>query len=151
MSQPLIVRSEITFDAPMARVWDALTNPEMTQQYMFGCQALSDWKIGSPLIWKGTFNGTELVAVKGTIVDIQPGKLLAYTTFDPNSTLEDIPQNYVTVTYTLTPKGNQTLLEVTQGDFAHVADGERRYKETYNDGQGWTPILVEIKKLVETA
>lgn len=91
------------------------------------------------------------MAVKGTIVDIQPGKLLAYTTFDPNSTLEDIPQNYVTVTYTLTPKGSQTLLEVTQGDFAHVADGERRYKETYNDGQGWTPILVEIKKLVETA
>jgi hypothetical protein len=75
---------------------------------------------------------------------------LAYTTFDPNSTLEDIPENYVTVTYTLTPKGNQTLLEVTQGDFAHVADGERRYTETYNNGEGWTPILVQIKKLVES-
>jgi hypothetical protein len=31
-----------------------------------------------------------------------------------------------------------------------VEDGERRYKEAYNDGIGWDPILVEIKKLVES-
>lgn len=151
MSQPLIVRSNIDIHASAEKVWDALVNPEQTKKYMFGCEALSDWKPGSPLIWKGNFNGVELVAVKGTVVDIRPGKFLAYTTIDPNSTtIADIPENYVTVTYTLTEKEGNTLLQVTQGDFANVADGQKRYEETYNNGEGWNPILVQIKALVES-
>jgi uncharacterized protein YndB with AHSA1/START domain len=149
MSQPLIVRSSITIQAPAAKVWDALTSAEQTKKYMFGCAALSDWTVGSPLVWKGNFNGVELIAVKGTVTDIRPGQFLAYTTIDPNSSIPDIPENYVTVTYTLTERDGQTLLEVTQGDFAGVADGEKRYTETYNNGEGWNPILVEIKKLAE--
>lgn len=149
MSQPLIVRSSIKIHAPAAKVWDLLTNPEQTKKYMFGCGALSDWAVGSPLIWKGNFNGVELVAVKGTVTGIRPGEFLAYTTFDPNSTIPDVPENYVTVTYTLTETSGETLLEVTQGDFAGVADGQRRYEETYNNGEGWNPILVQIKALAE--
>jgi uncharacterized protein YndB with AHSA1/START domain len=149
MSQSLIVRSSITIQAPAARVWDALINPEQTKKYMFGCAALSDWTVGSPLIWKGNFNGVELIAVKGTVTAIRHGQFLAYTTIDPNSSLTDVPENYVTVTYTLTEKEGATLLEVTQGDFATVANGDQRYKDTYNNGEGWNPILVEIKKLAE--
>lgn len=147
----LIVKSNITIDAPTAKVWDTLTNPEQTKKYMFGCAALSDWTVGSPLIWKGNFNGVELIAVKGTVTGIRPGQFLAYTTIDPNSSIPDVPENYVTVTYTLTETNGRTLLEVTQGDFAGVADGERRYKETYNNGEGWMPILVEIKKVAEAS
>ena len=74
---------------------------------------------------------------------------MVYTTIDPNSTLPDIPENYLTVTYDLAVENGQTLLTVTQGDYSKVADGERRYKESYNGGEGWNPILVQIKKLVE--
>jgi uncharacterized protein YndB with AHSA1/START domain len=28
-------------------VWDALVNPSKTKVYMFGCETISDWKIGS--------------------------------------------------------------------------------------------------------
>lgn len=149
MSQPLIVRSSIKIHAPTAKVWDLLTNPEQTKKYMFGCAALSDWTVGSPLIWKGNFNGVELVAVKGAVTGIRPGEFLAYTTIDPNSTIPDVPENYVTVTYTLTETSGETLLEVTQGDFTGVADGQRRYEETYNNGEGWNPILFQIKELAE--
>ncbi|HTJ12844.1 MAG TPA: SRPBCC domain-containing protein [Dinghuibacter sp.] len=149
MSQPLIVRSSISIQAPAQKVWDLLTNPGQTPKYMFGCAALSDWTVDSPLIWKGNFNGVELVAVKGTVTGIRPGQFLAYTTIDPNSTIPDVPENYVTVTYTLTETNGETLLEVTQGDFAGVADGQRRYEETYNNGEGWNPILVQIKALAE--
>ena len=90
-----------------------------------------------------------MVFVKGTIVDIKPGKFLAYTTIDPNSTIDDISENYLTVTYDLTVEDGQTLFTVTQGDYSKVAEGERRYTEAYNNGEGWNPILVEIKKLVE--
>jgi hypothetical protein len=87
--------------------------------------------------------------VIGKIVDIQPKHKLVYTTFDPNSSIENIPENYLTVTYALTEKNNITTLVVTQGDYSKVADGERRYKESYNQGEGWNPILLEIKKLSE--
>ena len=149
MSHPLIVKSTITIQASADKVWDALTNPAQTKKYMFGCEALSDWKVGSPLLWKGNFNGVELVAVKGSILKIQPGKYLAYTTIDPNNpSMPDLPENYLTVTYDLSEEGGQTLLTATQGDYSTVADGDNRYKHTV-DGGGWDPILVEIKKILE--
>ena len=146
----LLVKNNITIHAPAKKVWDVLTNPEQTKKYMFGCETVSDWKPGSTLEWKGTYEGKEMVFVKGKITDIQPENLLAYTTFDPNNTaMEDKPENYLTVTYDLKEENGVTVLKVTQGDYNKVADGETRYKEAYNNGEGWNPILVEIKKIAE--
>jgi len=150
MSEPLVVKNTIMINAPVSKVWDALTNPEQTKKYMFGCETVSDWEPGSTLLWKGNYEGKEMVYVKGNIVDIEPGKFLAYTTIDPNNpSIEDIPENYLTVTYELTPEDGRTILTVTQGDYSKVADGDRRYEEAYNSGEGWNPILVQIKELTE--
>jgi hypothetical protein len=83
------------------------------------------------------------------IIEIDPVSKLVYSTFDPNSAIEDIQENYLNVTYELTEANGGTTLNVTQGDYSKVADGDRRYKESSNNGEGWNPILVEIKKLVE--
>ncbi len=149
MQEPLLIKNSITINAPVKKVWEALTNPEWTRKYMFGCDAISDWNIGSPLLWQGTYEGKEMIYVKGRIIDLIPEKFLAYTVFDPQSTIEDIPENYLTVTYKLIFENGVTMLEVTQGDYTTVAEGERRYADSYNGGEGWNPILVEIKKLVE--
>ena len=146
----LIVTNSISLNTPVSKVWYALTNPEQTKRYMFGCEAVSDWKVGSELLWKGEYEGKVMIFVKGTILAIEPNVKLIYTTFDPNSSLEDKPENYVAVTYELKPEKNGTLLTVSQGDFSKVADGERRFKEVSNNGEGWNPILVAIKSLVET-
>lgn len=150
MDKKLIVTNSITINAPISKVWDALVNPQQTKKYMFNCEAVSDWKVGSPLLWRGSYNGSpEMVFVKGTILDIQPGKFLAYSTFDPNNkAIEDIPANYLTVTYELKAENGQTVLTATQGDYSKVGDGANRYKHTL-DGGGWKPILEEIKKLLE--
>lgn len=145
----LFIRNNITINAPASKVWDALVNPEQTKRYMFGSEAISDWKVGSPLLWKGLYEGKEMIFVKGNIVDIKPERFLAYTVIDPNSTIEDIPENYLTVTYELIPQNGGTLFTVTQGDYSNVAEGERRFKDSSNNGEGWNPILVQIKKLVE--
>lgn len=150
MKQPLFIKNTITINAPASKVWDALVNPEQTKKYMFGCEAISDWKKGSSLIWKGQYEGKEMIFVKGTIVNIQPEKQLAYTVIDPNGTLPDVPENYLTVTYDLQSTGNQTTFTVTQGDYSKVGDGEKRYQESYNNGEGWNPILVQIKQLAES-
>lgn len=149
MNQPLYVKNEISIAAPVEKVWDALLNPEQTKKYMFGCETVSDWQTGSSLDWKGQYEGQEMTFVTGKIVGIQPGSFLEYTTIDPNSGIDDTSENYLHVTYKLSTDGGNTILQVTQGDYSTVAEGERRYQEAYNDGEGWNPILVEIKKLVE--
>ena len=90
-----------------------------------------------------------MIYVKGKVVEIKPDRFLAYTVIDPNSTIEDIPENYLTITYELIPDNGKTVLKVTQGDYSKVAQGEQRFKDSSNNGEGWNPILVEIKKMVE--
>jgi len=147
--EPLIVKSTISINAPASKVWDALVNPEKTKQYMFGCETVSDWTVGGSLLWKGNYEGQDMVFVKGEIVAIEPEKSLTYTTIDPNSTIDDVSENYLHVTYLLSTENEVTILTVTQGDYNTVSDGEKRYQEAYNNGEGWNPILSEIKKLVE--
>jgi uncharacterized protein YndB with AHSA1/START domain len=150
MSKPLIVKNSIRIHAPASKVWDVLVNPEQTKKYMFGCETVSNWKPGSPLLWRGVYEGREMVFVKGNIVEIRPPAFLSYTVIDPNSTtVADIPENYLTVTYLLEEQSGHTLLNVTQGDFSQVAESEKRYNDTYNGGEGWNPILVQIKALAE--
>lgn len=50
MNTPLNVENSIVINAPAARVWDTLVNPERTVKYMFGCVPISDWRPGSSLL-----------------------------------------------------------------------------------------------------
>ena len=141
----LEIRKSIEVDAPAATLWKILTDNQFIQQYMFGCYADTDWKVGSPLLWKGAADGK--LYVKGKIVAIDAPHRLAYTIIDPNSSMADIPSNYLTMTYTLKERGtNNSVLEVTQGDFASVEDGEKRYQDSLGGGD---MILPAIKKLAE--
>ena len=140
----LLIHQSIEVAAPAELLWKILTNSEFIRQYMFGCNAESDWKPGSPLLWRGAADGT--LYVKGTIVSIDPPHSLVYTVFDPNSTMADIPSNYLTMTYKLTSlKDCVTQLEITQGDFSKVANGQKRYQ----DSLGGSEILEKIKMLAE--
>jgi uncharacterized protein YndB with AHSA1/START domain len=151
MENGKFITNTIAIQAPAAKVWDALVNPQQTKKYMYGCETVSDWKVGSELLWKGMHEGKEMIFVKGEIVELIPEKLLKYTAIDPNSNIDDTSENYLTVTYNLRREGNQTIFTVTQGDDSKVADGERRYKDSYNNGEGWNPILQQIKSLVENS
>lgn len=142
--EKLVLSNSIDINAPAARVWQTLTNPELTRQYMFGCETVSEWKIGSPLLWKGAADSK--IYVKGNIVKLEPERFLRYTIFDPNGPLEDIPENYLTVTYSLTPKGDSTTLEITQAGFESAGNGEARHKES---AEGWPAIMLGIKEVAE--
>ncbi len=141
----LIIRKSIEVNAPVETLWKILTDANFIPQYMFGCIAETDWKPGSPLLWKGAADGK--LYVKGHIVSNDAPRRLVYTIFDPNSTIKDIPQNYLTMTYDLRRRGDHgSVLEITQGDYAAVEDGENRYKHSLD---GDDTVLAGIKKLAE--
>ena len=145
----LTVTNRITINADAKKVWDALTNPEQTKKYMFGCEALSDWKAGSSLLWKGMQEGQEMIFVKGFVLAIEPYEFLKYSVIDPFASYPDIPENYLNVSYELTEENGITTLVIIQDGFEHAAQGEKRYKDVYNNGDGWNPILKAIKDVVE--
>jgi uncharacterized protein YndB with AHSA1/START domain len=142
----LMVKKAVTLNTDASKVWEALVNPKMTKQYMFGCEVVSDWKVGSPILWKGVSEGTEKIFLKGLIIKIEQGKLLQFTTMDPNADYPDEPDKRILATYKLVPGKGRTLLLVTQGDYSKVRDGEKRYNET--DGS-WDYALGGLKVLLE--
>ena len=113
MSQP--VSTSITINASPERVWETITNPELTKQYMYNCKVESAWKTGNELNWRDASSGK--IMVSGNIIDIEHGKKLVYTTFDPNGKLEDKPENYAKVTYELSGEGGKTVLNITQENY----------------------------------
>jgi uncharacterized protein YndB with AHSA1/START domain len=141
----LLIRKSIEVDTPVETLWKILTDPEFIAQYMFGCNAETDWKSGSPLLWRGAADG--VVYVKGHVVEVEPPHHLAYTIFDPNSKIADIPANYLTMSYDLKEHGScGSILEITQGDFSAVEDGQNRYQHSLD---GDDSVLTGIKKLAE--
>lgn len=146
----LVVTNQVIINASLSQVWDMLTNPQKTKLYMFGCETVTDWTPGSELLWRAVYEGKEIVFVKGQVLEIIPEKLLKYTVIDPNAPYPHTPENHLNVTYELTEENGQVMLTVSQDGFETAAEGLKRYEDVSNKGEGWNPILLEIKKFAET-
>ncbi len=134
----------ITIVAPTERVWAALITPEIVRQYMFGAEVVSTWQVGSPIVYRGLWEGQPFED-KGTILECVPGRRLRSTYFSAVSGLEDKPEHYNTVTYELTSDGaGRTTLSVTQDNnpSQEIADAM---------GGNWAATLAQIKQLLEAA
>lgn len=146
MSESLIIKEEILFKSSVEKIWDLLINPEMTKQYMYGCELISDWKIGSPVHWNGrTENGEEMTYVTGKVIEYIEFEKVISTTFDPHSGQEDIPANHIHLTYELKKIEEGTLLTITQGDFAGAEDATKKYEESK---AGWREVVVPAMKKI---
>jgi uncharacterized protein YndB with AHSA1/START domain len=101
-----VATAETEIDAPRDKVWAALTDPEQIKEYMFGSQVVTDWKRGSPIVWKGEYEG-KAYEDKGEIVEIEPERRLKVTHFSPLSGQEDRPESYHTLLYELEGAGER--------------------------------------------
>jgi uncharacterized protein YndB with AHSA1/START domain len=141
MNQKLTARASTTIHAPVSKVWQALVNPEIIKQYLFNTEVITDWKVGSPVIYKGEWQG-KAFEDKGKILEIEPEKLLVSTHWSPLSGVPDTPENYHTVTYILSANGESTEVTITQ-------DNNSTAEETEHSEQNWRTVLAGMKKLLE--
>ncbi len=142
MKNTLIAKAQVEINAPIARVWDALVNPEMIKQYMFGSTVVSDWREGAAIVWKGEWQGRPYED-KGVILKLQPQRTLQYSHFSPLSGQPDVPENYHTVTVELSPKGAGTLVTLSQ-------DNNATEEERQHSAQNWQMMLGSLKNLLES-
>lgn len=142
MTKGFEATTSVTIDARTEEVWDALTNPAKVKQYMHGTEMSTDWKVGSPIRWRGEWQG-RAYEDKGTILDVQPRKLLRYTHWSPMGGSEDRPENYHTVTYELSGTNGKTTLKLIQDNNPSQEEADKMA------ANNWAPVLQGLKKTAE--
>ena len=141
MNNKFTAQATTLVNAPASKVWDALTSPSLIKQYLFGTEVTSDWKVGSPITYRGEWEGKSYED-KGEILQIEPDKLLVSTFWSSLAGLPDLPENYKTVRYELSPEGSRTKLTITQ-------DNNDTQEEANHSEQNWKTVLGQLKELLE--
>ena len=141
MNNKFIAEATTIINAPVSKVWQALVNPEIIKQYLFGTDVISDWKVGSPITYRGEWEGKPFED-KGKILQIEREKSLISTHWSPLSGVPDSPEKYHTVAYTLSEKGGKTEVIITQDN--NSSEEERAHSE-----KNWQMVLEGLKKLLE--
>jgi uncharacterized protein YndB with AHSA1/START domain len=141
MSKTYSAQQSILIRAPAARVWQALTRPELVKQYFFGAQMTADWRVGGAITWRGQWEGKPYVD-KGQVMVFEPERLLVTTYFSSLSGSEDKPENYNTVTYRLAESDGRTTLTIIQ-------DNNRTQEAADHSAASWAVVLEALKILLE--
>ncbi len=141
MQRNLIAKASVLVAVSRGRVWEALTNPLAIKQYMFGARVDTDWQEGSPIFWRGEWQGKPYED-KGEILKVIPRKALQYSHYSPLSGLTDIAENYHVVTIELHNEGNQTRVDLAQDN--NATEEERIHSE-----KNWEAMLGALKKYAE--
>jgi uncharacterized protein YndB with AHSA1/START domain len=131
----------MNIDASPVRIWEALIKPEIAKEYFFGAEIQTDWKAGSPITFKGEYNGNKYEE-KGILLNVEPTTQLQYSHWSPFDELPDAPQNYRTWTFDITEKNGTTLLTISE-------DNIPTEKQKNRSDEFWKETLLKIKRIVE--
>jgi uncharacterized protein YndB with AHSA1/START domain len=121
------------------KLWEALTKPEFTREYWFGCYQESDWQPGSS--WKLKISDGRL-GDSGEVLESAPPKRLVLkwrNEFRPELHAE----GYTRCTFDIEPEGELVKLTVTH-------EAERPSKLIDAVSGGWPAVLSSLKSMLET-
>lgn len=132
---------QIIIKAPQERVWEAITKPEFTSRYYYGCALKTDLTVGSPLTYQMP-NGAPIV--EGEVVACEPPNRLAHTYHSLWPPMNEDAPTRVTWELEAMP-GGITRVTVVHEEF-------QGQTATYKglEGGGWTWILSNLKTVLET-
>ena len=143
MKDSFVAENSITIHASADAVWQALTDPELVRQYMHGTNLETEWRVGSPITWRGEWQG-KTYEDKGTVLEVKPGQRLTMTYWSSMAGTEDEPDNYQTVTYELASEGGLTNLAVKQDNNPSQEAADKMAENN------WGPVLEGVKLAAES-
>ncbi|PJZ41492.1 ATPase [Leptospira kmetyi] len=148
MNQKLMLKKEISIQAPITKVWNGLVDPEIIKLYLYGTKAISEWKVGTPILFTGVWEGKEYED-HGTIRRFEKEKVFQYDYWSNFSGIPDVPENYSVITFELSAEPNQsggvgttTRLLLTQENFPTQTSYE-------HSDTGWDHSLKILKEFLE--
>jgi uncharacterized protein YndB with AHSA1/START domain len=133
----------ISINSSREKVWDALTIPEQVKKYFFGTNLVTTWEVGSPIFFRGEWEG-KAYEDKGTVLSFTPPKSLSYDYWSPFGGMEDKKELYQILSYELaeTPEGVQVTISQSNVDTQERAD---------HSSGNWHKVLEALKTFVESA
>ncbi len=135
---------EIPFNIEPKKIWKVLTEPKLTEKYMYNCQLHSDWKVGDDAVWKEQKeDGTYIVHVQAKVLEYSPYTRLRFS-------IEHKDKKYGSckseLKFTISEKDSATVLKIEQGDFSKMPKGFQLYEDTL---AGWNYVKADLIKTVE--
>jgi uncharacterized protein YndB with AHSA1/START domain len=143
MSETYVATATITIDAAPSHVWSVLTDRDAIREFMFGTEVSTDWTVGGPIAWRGTWEDREYQD-KGTILELEPARRLVHTHFSGLSGQDDKPENYHTLTWTLEGRAGKTQLTLAQ-------DNNATPEEAEHSKAMWESLVKSVKEIAERA
>jgi uncharacterized protein YndB with AHSA1/START domain len=139
--------ASVVIDAPRQRVWEALTDPDLVRQYFMGAEVVSDWQVGHPITFKGTWKD-KAFEDKGEILTFDPQEEMSYSHWSPLSGTDDAPDNYHVVHITLDDAEDGTRVTLEQSNLnGAVTDADKKSRDDYE--KNWHGVLEGLKKVSE--
>jgi uncharacterized protein YndB with AHSA1/START domain/DNA-binding transcriptional ArsR family regulator len=135
------------------QLWEALTEPAFTSRY-WGATLISDWKVGSPVVWK--YSGVTIADPEQVVLESDPYCRLSYTwqTITPEfAQVVGFSDEYLAkvaaeprsrVSFEIEALGGEVKLTVLHDGFQK----ESAVLESVSGG--WPMILASLKTLLET-
>ena len=136
------IHKEITIYASPETVFDALTQSGQIVRYFPLKEVISEWRPGEEVLYKGEVEGVPFTD-HGIIQTLVRPHQYSYQYWSDNHGTERLPENYLTITYTLSLTDNGTLLKLEQCNIPT----ESLYK--LMDEGVWDYLLNELKQYIE--
>ena len=121
------------------KVFAALTDAALTEQFWHGTRVVSDWKVGSPVALKLKHQSKNIT---GVVLEVDPLRRLVYS-FQPHhgDMADEEPSRVV---FEIEPQKDQVKLTVVHDGFA---DGSKVFEAI---SRGWPLILSSLKSFIES-
>jgi uncharacterized protein YndB with AHSA1/START domain len=133
--------SQLIINTTIDKVWNTITKPELVKLWQFGSDLQTDWKVGSKIKFVTEWEGN-LFEQWGTVLEFTPMSQLRYSLFAPRPDLDDKPENYFEMIYTLSEEEGKIKLKIIQED--------KRPNAVQEEIQGEeNPILKLLKDISE--
>jgi uncharacterized protein YndB with AHSA1/START domain len=123
------------------KLWEALINPDFTEQYWGGRRLQSDWTVGASIQHQKA-DGT--IETRGEVLQYEPPKVLSYSFNDCAPSQGRTAEKPTRVTFEIAVAFGVTRLTVTHDGFEPES---KLFPEISN---GWPAILSSLKTLLES-
>lgn len=133
--------AQLDIAASPDQIWNIMTDNEKFGEVMFGSEIVTDWTVGSPILFRGMWEGKPFED-KGEILELDPPTRMCVTHFSPLGGDADVPENYHEVRYDLEPAGDGTRITVTQ-------DNNATQDAADHSTANWQTMLESLKKVAE--
>jgi uncharacterized protein YndB with AHSA1/START domain len=136
MSKPSIVAVNYIASTP-DKIWNALTDPNITQRYWGGTRIESDWKVGSKVFYRRDGE----VVDEHVLLTCEPPRRFSHTFHPTFGEYRNEPPSKVT--FEIVPGGDIARLTMVHDGFQESAV----YRAC---SEAWPMILSSLKTLLET-